>query len=139
MGENKQKILVIEDNPADVHLLQIALEAVGVQAELEHAADGEEGVKMVRHINGCRPNLIVLDLNLPKLQGDEVLRHIRVQPTSQRIPVVVLTSSDTDEDRCRMVKLGANAFLTKGYHLSDYLKVGTVVKDMLMSGASLPS
>jgi two-component system, chemotaxis family, response regulator Rcp1 len=133
--EDKSKILVIEDNTADVHLLQIALEAAGVQAELEHAADGEEAVKIVSGTNGRRPKLIVLDVNLPKISGDEVLRKIRVQPNLAKTPVLVFTSSQAEEDRSKMERLGANAFVTKGRDLREFLQVGQILKGMLAAAA----
>ena len=134
MEEGKSKILVIEDNSADVHLLRLALEAAGVQAELEHAADGEEAVNMVTQLRE-RPKLIVLDLNLPKVPGDEVLRKIRVHPTLAKTPVVVFTSSQAEEDRRRMERLGADAFLSKGKDLSEFFKVGHILKRMLTAAA----
>jgi CheY-like chemotaxis protein len=133
--EDKSKILVIEDNTADVHLLRIALEAAGVQADLEHASDGEEAVKIVSGTNGRRPKLIVLDVNLPKISGDEVLRKIRVQPNLAKTPVLVFTSSQADEDRRKMERLGANAFVTKGRDLSEFLQVGQILKGMLAAAA----
>lgn len=136
MEESKARILVIEDNTADVHLLRVALEAAGVHVELEHAADGEEAVQIVTQENATQPNLIVLDVNLPKISGDEVLRRIRIQPNLAHTPVLIFTSSQADEDKTRMKRLGADAFVTKGRDLTEFLQVGQVLKGMLAAAAA---
>jgi two-component system, chemotaxis family, response regulator Rcp1 len=124
------KILVAEDNPADVYLLREALnrESVGRNVELMVVSDGEQALEYIQRLgsfgDAVIPDLVVLDLNLPKSDGSDVLRCIRQTPAYAGIPVVVLTSSDSLRDRKAAESLGANAFITKPSDLDAFLALG---------------
>jgi CheY-like chemotaxis protein len=123
-------ILLAEDNPADVYLIREALleHSKNSDVELYVVTDGEEAIDYVlhrgRYANACRPDLIVLDLNLPKSDGVDVLRCIREQSDWTTLPVVVLTSSDSPNDRSVTEKLGANSFITKPSDLDSFMALG---------------
>lgn len=122
-------IFIAEDNPADVYLLRIAFEEAGCRnVEMIVATDGEEAVELIEHRgrfrNSCTPELVVLDLNLPKSDGSDVLRVIRSSDEYANVPVVVLTSSDAPRDREAAEELGADCYLTKPSDLEAFLKMG---------------
>jgi chemotaxis family two-component system response regulator Rcp1 len=132
----KRRILLAEDNPADVYLLQEALALpVGGAVELVVVRDGEEALNYIHHKQPYEeapsPDLIILDLNLPKSDGGDVLRAIRIAPHLQRIPVVVLTSSESPRDRALAEKLGANRYVTKPVDLDEFLALGDVLLSYL--------
>src|SRR5882762_9419274 len=112
------RILLAEDNPGDVLLFQEALRGRNLRFELAVAGDGQEANAMVRDAaaGGQRPHLIVLDVNLPKLNGDDVLRHIRLEPGLAVIPVVMLTSSSAALGRAAAHRLGARLDMQKSSH-----------------------
>lgn len=123
------KIFLAEDNPADVYLLREALginEHDGVELMVVH--DGEQAIDFIRRREGFEsvpaPDLIVLDLNLPKSDGSEVLRQVRSSEEFRSIPVVILTSSDSPSDRACAEQLGASAYLTKPSDLDAFLALG---------------
>jgi CheY-like chemotaxis protein len=122
------RILVAEDNPADVYLLKEALNLEGKEVELLVVSDGEQALDYVQRQGGFEnaviPDLIVLDLNLPKSDGSDVLRCIRESPDYTGVPVVVLTSSDSPKDRKVIEALGANCFITKPSDLDDFMSLG---------------
>ena len=122
------KILVAEDNPADVYLLREAFNVAGEDIELLVVSDGEQALEYVqrqgRFGNAAVPDLVVLDLNLPKSDGGDVLRCIRETPAYADVPVVVLTSSDSPRDRKTAETLGANRFITKPSDLDAFLALG---------------
>jgi CheY-like chemotaxis protein len=123
-----KRILVAEDNPADVYLLREALSQHPAQVELVVVVDGEEALDYIdkrgRFSDAPKPDLFVLDLNLPKSDGNDVLRRIREKPELNSIPVVVLTSSDSPRDRNVAASLGAASFLTKPSDLDQFLALG---------------
>jgi two-component system, chemotaxis family, response regulator Rcp1 len=130
-------IAVVEDNEADVYLLRIILQRAQVTCVIDHLADGDEAVAFFlqqgRHRHAPRPDLIVLDLNLPKLRGDQVLRKIReAQPDLQQVPVVVLTTSDLLHDRQTMAALGVTHYLTKSSDFAMLTQIGWTIKDVLL-------
>lgn len=123
----KLSILVAEDNPADVYLLREALLAGASPAaiDLTIVGDGEQAIEhLSSQSTAPRLDLIVLDLNLPKSDGLEVLRYIRSRPDLAGIPVVIFTSSDSPRDRGAIEDLGADSFLTKPSDLDSFLAVG---------------
>lgn len=129
-------ILLAEDNPADVYLLREALNTHGgEQVELTVASDGEEALDYVerrgRFFDARRPDLIVLDLNLPKSEGSDVLRCIRQRDDLLGIPVIILTSSDSPSDRSIVERLGADRFITKPSDLDEFLSLGGTLLDLL--------
>ena len=122
------RILVAEDNPADVYLLREALSLEGGEVDLTVVSDGEQALEYVqqqgRFKDAIIPDLVVLDLNLPKSDGSDVLRCIRETGTYIGVPVVILTSSDSPRDRKTIESLGANSFITKPSDLDAFLSLG---------------
>jgi two-component system, chemotaxis family, response regulator Rcp1 len=127
------RIFLAEDNPADVYLLR---EALGVEAdrtiELLVAQDGEEALDYVyrrgRFSEMPKPDLVVLDLNLPKSDGSDILRAIRETSDLRDVPVVVLTSSDSPRDRAAAQRLGADGYITKPSDLDAFLSLGETLR-----------
>lgn len=122
------RVLVAEDNPADVYLLREAFSVAAKDIEMLVVCDGEEALEYVLRQGQFRdaavPDLIVLDLNLPKSDGGDVLRCIRGTSAYSSVPVVVLTSSDSPRDRKTAESLGANCFITKPSDLDEFLALG---------------
>ena len=132
MNHDIKRILLAEDNPADVYLIREALSVNGgADIEVVVVADGEEALDYVchrnQHENSQAPDLIVLDLNLPKSDGGDVLKTIRGNSDMASIPVVVLTSSDSPKDRQAIEKLGADMYLTKPSELDAFLDIGSIL------------
>jgi chemotaxis family two-component system response regulator Rcp1 len=125
------RVLVAEDNPADVYLLREALSLERRDVELLVVSDGEEALDYVQRQGVFKaaaiPDLVVLDLNLPKSDGSDVLRCIRENPAYTQVPVVVLTSSASPSDRKTIESLGANCFITKPSDLDAYLSLGRIL------------
>jgi CheY-like chemotaxis protein len=121
------EILLVEDNPGDVRLTREALKDARVRNHISVAMDGVEAMGFLRqegaHTAAPRPDLILLDLNLPKKNGREVLEEIKTDPELQHIPVVVLTTSQAEQDILESYRLRANAFVTKPVDLEQFLKV----------------
>lgn len=119
------RVLLVEDNPGDVGLVIEGMSTAPVPVELDVATDGVEAMEILRRhpspgVAGG-PHLVILDLNLPRRDGRQVLREIRSDAVWRRIPVVVLTSSDAESDVASSYELGANCYLTKPLDLSAYL------------------
>jgi CheY-like chemotaxis protein len=128
------KILLAEDNPADVYLIRTALDEHGVNLALQVAADGSEVLRVIEveeSLAETELELIILDLNLPRHDGIEILRRLRETGVLARIPVVVLTSSDSPSDRLAASELGAACFLRKPSNLEQFLNLGAVFKALL--------
>lgn len=118
-------ILLIEDNPGDRALARLALEEIGTPVELLEAEDGVEALEQLRRISvGGQPppHLVLLDLNLPRATGFQVLQYLRHSPSLAGLPVVVLTSSNAETDRAGAAALGATAYLTKPETFGEYLE-----------------
>ena len=126
LGNGTVSILVAEDNPADVYLLREALlqGRPSGSVDLTIAADGEEAITHLERRAPGALDLIVLDLNLPKSDGLDVLRYIRGRADLAGIPVVIFTSSDSPRDRSQIEDLGASSFVTKPSDLDSFLAVG---------------
>ena len=139
---NQFIILLIEDNPADVRLTQEALVNGKVQHELHVASDGEEAMAFLRRQESFRqaprPDLILLDLNLPRKDGREVLAEIKADPDLMAIPVIILTSSQAEEDILKSYNLYANGYIVKPVDLDQFFKVITQIKEFWMSIVILP-
>jgi two-component system, chemotaxis family, response regulator Rcp1 len=129
------KILVVEDNPADVFLIEEALRAHQVVFEMKWLRDGEQALLMIEQGELDEPDVVLLDLNLPRVDGKEVLMKIRQSPQLSRVPVVIMTSSDSPQDRREMADLGANCYIKKPPTLDEFLEVGGVIKNLAMAGA----
>ena len=120
-------ILLVEDNPGDVRLTKEALKDAKVLNEIHVARDGVEAMQFVHRegsfANAPMPDLILLDLNLPRKDGREVLAEIKKDPKLQHIPVVVLTTSKADEDIIKTYNLHANAYITKPVDLNRFVEI----------------
>ena len=134
-------ILLVEDNPNDVEITVRALKKGQVRNELTVARDGQEALDILFGSgNGSvpRPGLILLDLNLPKVDGREVLEKIKADPKLRRIPVIVLTASTREKDIGRTYELGVNTFISKPVRFEDFIKVVTTIKEYWIIIATLP-
>jgi CheY-like chemotaxis protein len=120
-------ILLVEDNPADVRLMREALRSDGRPNHLHVVDDGEKAISFLRRTgefpNAVRPDIVFLDLNLPRRDGREVLQEIKSDERLRRIPVIVLTTSEAERDVHRAYDLYANCYVTKPGDLDEYLNV----------------
>jgi CheY-like chemotaxis protein len=135
-------MLLVEDNPGDVRLVKEALRDLGYAAVVHAAADGEEAMAFLRrqgsYAEAPRPEIIVLDLNLPKKDGREVLTEIKADRELRRIPVVVLTTSASKEDILRAYDLHANCYMTKPVELQALLTTIRAIVTFWMEHVTLP-
>jgi two-component system, chemotaxis family, response regulator Rcp1 len=143
-GEGRTlEVLLVEDNPGDVRLVREALRDSTVGTRLSVARDGEEALAFLRreppHARAPRPDLILLDLNLPRRDGREVLAAVREDPTLRAIPVVVLTSSDAERDIADAYELKANCFVTKPVDLDRFIGVVRAIEHFWLTVVRLPS
>ena len=129
----KLNFVLAEDNPGDVFLVRRALDAQQLSYDLVVAKDGEEALRYVSEAaNGERHiDLILLDLNLPRRDGSEILAHLRSYPSLKHIPAILLTSSDSPQDRDRCLRLGANQYFQKPSNLASFMLIGNIVKDLM--------
>jgi chemotaxis family two-component system response regulator Rcp1 len=126
------QILLAEDNPGDVLLFREALNHHGLPFNLVVAADGQKAISLLDdEAASKRPDLIVLDVNLPKANGDVVLRHIRRQAWLNSVPVIMLTSSASPTDRATAMELGASLYVQKSSDLNELLDFGKIVEGVL--------
>jgi chemotaxis family two-component system response regulator Rcp1 len=126
------EILLAEDNPGDVLLFREALNHHGLPFNLVVAADGQKAISLLDdEAASKRPDLIVLDVNLPKANGDVVLRHIRRQAWLNSVPVIMLTSSASPTDRATAMELGASLYVQKSSDLNELLDFGKIVEGVL--------
>lgn len=136
------QILLVEDNPGDVRLTAEALKDVQASTNLSVVPDGFEALAFLRregrHFNAPRPDLILLDLNLPRMKGQEVLAAIKSDPDLKRIPVCVLTSSQSPDDVLSAYNLHANCYLTKPADLEEFLKVVKLIERFWFTAVTLP-
>ncbi len=137
------EILMVEDNPGDADLALEALENSKIRNTLSVVGDGEEAMAFLRrtgkHVGSPRPDLILLDLNLPKKDGREVLAEIKADEDLKRIPVVILTTSQAEEDILKSYNLHANCFITKPIDLHQFLHVIKAIEDFWLTIVRLPS
>jgi CheY-like chemotaxis protein len=136
------EILLIEDNPGDVRLTQEALREGKVINNLNVVSDGEAALEFLRrkgpYAKATRPDVILLDLNLPRKDGREVLAEIKEDPDLKRIPVVVITSSSAEEDVLRSYNLHANCYISKPVDLEQFIAVVKSIEDFWMGIVKLP-
>lgn len=135
------RIFLVEDNAPDVILIREALHAQKISYRLQCCADGEEAIRALSDAETLLvPDLIVLDLNLPRIGGFDVLRWVRSEPSLSRVPVAILTSSQSAQDRQLAENLGATAFISKPPNLADFLtKVGSALVELLPPGRRDPN
>ena len=137
------EILLVEDNPGDVRLTLEALKEAKVKNTLRVARDGVEALALLSQegpfANACIPDLILLDLNLPKKDGREVLAEIKKDNRLRSIPVVVLTTSDAEQDILRSYDLHANCYVTKPVDLDQFIQVVESIEGFWLSIVKLPT
>ncbi|MHB1048165.1 MAG: response regulator [Thermoanaerobaculia bacterium] len=137
------EILLVEDNPADVRLTREALKDAKVLNNLSVVMDGEEAMAFLRrqgrHAEAPRPDLILLDLNLPRKDGREVLAEVKEDESLRSIPVVILTTSKSEADILRSYDLHANCYISKPVGLEEFLRVVESIEDFWLSVVRLPS
>ncbi len=135
-------ILLVEDNPGDVRLTEEALREGKVRINLASVTDGDDAMDFLRkngrHPHAFRPDLILLDLNLPKKNGFEVLEEIKTDEALGSIPVVILTTSQAEEDIVKSYHLHANAFISKPVDLVQFLSVVKAIEDFWIEIVRLP-
>ena len=135
-------ILLVEDDPGDVLITREAFEHNKLNNRLHVAHDGEEGLNYLYRRAGFedvpRPDLILLDLNLPKYDGRQLLEKIKSDPDLCRIPVVVLTTSSAEEDVLRSYKLHANAYVTKPVDLDQFINAVRQIDEFFLQVVKLP-
>lgn len=136
------RILLVEDNPADVRLTREALREAKVANGLEIVEDGVEAIEYLnkrgRYRDARLPDLILLDLNLPRMDGREVLAQVKADPEFARIPIVILTTSKTEEDVIRSYELHANCFITKPVDFEQFAKVVQSIERFWFEVVKLP-
>ena len=135
-------ILLVEDNPADIDLTRETLALAKIHNHLHVVRDGEEALAFLRRegdmASAVRPDLILLDLNLPKKDGREVLTELKQDPDLRMIPVVVLTSSNAERDVVKTYDLGANCYITKPVDLDQFSAVVKSIEDFWFVVVKLP-
>ena len=143
MPERPIEILIVEDSAADVYLTKIALRDAKVANKIYVVEDGEEALAFLKHegtyADAARPDLVLLDLNLPKKDGREVLAEIKAHPNLKRIPVVILTTSKAEEDILKTYNLHANCYITKPVDLEQFVTVVRYIEDFWLAIVKLPS
>lgn len=136
------EILLVEDNPGDVRLTQEALKEGKIHNHLNVASDGAKALDFLfrrgPYTDAPRPDLILLDLNLPKKDGREVLAEIKSEASLRSIPVVVLTTSQADEDVVKAYDLHVNCYITKPIDLAQFLNVVKAIEDFWLTIVKLP-
>ncbi|HVL52457.1 MAG TPA: response regulator [Actinomycetota bacterium] len=133
-------ILLVEDNPGDVELTEDALRRSKVTTKVAVVNDGEDALEYLNsRDDGSMPDLVLLDLNLPKKDGMEVLKEMRGDPNLKHIPVVVLTTSEAERDILASYQLGANCFISKPVDLNEFRKVVESIDDFWFTIVKLPN
>jgi two-component system, chemotaxis family, response regulator Rcp1 len=137
------EILLVEDNPGDVRLTREALKEGKVRNNLYVASDGMKALAFLRRegefSDAPRPDLILLDLNLPRKDGREVLEEVKADPQLRLIPVVILTSSQAEQDIVRAYDLHANCYISKPVDLDQFITVVKSIEDFWFSIVKLPT
>jgi two-component system, chemotaxis family, response regulator Rcp1 len=136
------EVLLVEDSPGDVRLTREAFKDAKVHINLHVATDGANAMAFLNregeHANAPRPDLVLLDLNLPKKDGREVLQEIKESPTLKSIPVVILTTSSSEADILKSYRLHANCYITKPVGLDGFLTVVKSIDNFWLSVVKLP-
>ena len=139
---NVINILLVEDNAGDRRLTVEALKEAKIGNELHAVSDGAAAIAFLRrqgkYVNAPRPGLVLLDLNLPKMDGREVLKEIKQDPDLRSIPVVILTTSDAEEDIIKTYDSHANCYITKPVDFEQFMKVVRSIQDFWVTIVQLP-
>jgi len=137
------EILLVEDNPGDVRLVVEAIREGPVRGHVNVTRDGVEALAYLRregrYASAPRPDLILLDLNLPRLNGSEVLAAIKADDALRAIPVVVLTTSQTEQDVLHCYQLNANCYVAKPVNLDQFLRVIRAIEEFWLTVVALPA
>lgn len=140
-GERQKIIFLVEDNKADVRLIQEALKNSSVSHQVVTVRNGVDAMAYLRregeYAEALRPDLILLDLNLPRKDGREVLAEIKADPQLKRIPVVVLTTSRNEEDIAQSYELHVNCYITKSRNLSELFKIVKGIEEFWLETVTL--
>ena len=141
--ERQVEILLVEDDPGDVVMTREAFQDYKIRNQLHVVNDGAEAMAFLRregeHADKPRPDLVLLDLNLPRMDGREVLEAIKSDPDLASIPVVVLTTSEAEEDVLRSYSLHANAYVTKPVDFDRFIQVVRQIDDFFVTVVRLPT
>ena len=141
--QKKAIILLVEDNPADIRLMLEILKEGNIPTDFHVVTDGEEAIAFLKNEGAFarkpRPEIIFLDLNLPKKDGREVLREIKSDPALKRIPVIVMTTSGAKEDIESAYDHHANCFITKPVDLQDFMRVAETLRRFWLNMVQLPA
>ena len=136
------QVLQVEDSPGDVRLTQEAFHDANMSIKLHVASDGVEAMAFLRkegaHVDAPRPDLILLDLNLPKMDGREVLAHIKRDESLKTIPIVILTTSGAEADIVKSYQLQANCYLSKPVQLDAFQSLVKSINDFWLTKVKLP-
>ena len=140
--ENTIEILLIEDNPGDIRLFQEAIKTSQFNLNLNIVRDGEQAINFLNQedafAQSVQPDLILLDINLPRRSGHEVLENLKKHPLNKRIPVIVLTSSQAPEDIQAAYEKHANCYIVKPVQLSDFFHVVKTLEQFWLQQVRLP-
>ena len=136
------EILLVEDNPGDVRLAKEALSESKIHNQVNVVTNGEDAISYLKKenhfANVARPDIVLLDLNLPKKSGREVLSEMKNDPELRRIPVVILTTSKAEEDIFRTYDLHANCYITKPVDMDQFISIVKVLQDFWFTIVRLP-
>lgn len=132
------EILLVEDNPADVRLTVEALKTARVRNRMRVVEDGEQALEVLRDSTQARPDLILLDLNLPGIDGREVLRQVKADPELSVIPVCILTTSKAEEDVLRAYQNHTNCYIVKPLDLHQFVRVVEQIEEFWFTVVRLP-
>ena len=142
MRKSTIDIMLVEDNPADARLTEEAMRDCGLPTKLHHVWDGEQAMEFLTRGDGYadapRPDIILLDLNMPKMDGRAVLQQLKANPQLLTIPVVVLTTSDAEEDVLRSYELHANCYVQKPVDLEKFMSIVGLIENFWLSAVRLP-
>jgi CheY-like chemotaxis protein len=137
------EVLLVEDDPGDVLLIREAFDFNKVHNNLNVVSDGEQALDYLRgtgdYTDRIRPDLVLLDLNLPRKDGREVLAEVKSDPSLRTIPIVVLTTSEAEEDVLKSYQLHANAYVTKPVDFERFVSIVRQIDDFFVSVVRLPS
>jgi chemotaxis family two-component system response regulator Rcp1 len=137
------EILLVEDNPGDIRLTQEVLRTTRTPNHVRVAVDGVEAMEILerqgRHANAPLPDLILLDLNLPRKDGRQVLADVKVDPALKRIPIIILTTSAADQEVARAYDLHANCYIIKPVDYQQFLSVARAIESFWLTIVSLPA
>jgi chemotaxis family two-component system response regulator Rcp1 len=140
-SKEKPRILLVEDNPGDIRLTQEAFKESSLDIQMDVVTDGEMALdflfKKGRYADAIKPDVVLLDLNLPKKNGIEVLKEVKADETLKRIPVIVLTTSDADHDISKAYGLHANCYILKPVDFDDFAKVIQLIESFWFNAVQL--